>query len=142
MRLTVNYPQRPDRLVLRTELDWNRDVEPVSVVGTEAHFELEFPGPVLELKPCLREGGVVTWSKGPNYGITPNGSQRSLWPHFFGEAKGRVSDVLHVEFEGVTRSVRVYHPPGYDENSLRRFPVLYMQDGKNLFFPEEAFAGN
>jgi predicted alpha/beta superfamily hydrolase len=142
MRLTVNYPQRPERLVLRTELDWNRDVEPVSVVGTEAHFELELAGPVLELKPCLREHGVVTWSKGPNYGITPNGSQRSLWPYFFGEAKGRVSDVLQVEFEGVTRSVRVYHPPGYDENSLRRFPVLYMQDGKNLFFPEEAFAGN
>ena len=30
---------------------------------------------------------------------------------------------------------------GYHENSLRRVPVLYMQDGKNLFFPEEAFQG-
>lgn len=37
--------------------------------------------------------------------------------------------------------VCVYLPPGYDENTLRRYPVLYMQDGKNLFFPEEAFLG-
>jgi predicted alpha/beta superfamily hydrolase len=35
----------------------------------------------------------------------------------------------------------VYLPPGYHQNPLRRFPVLYMQDGKNLFFPEEAFEG-
>jgi len=25
---------------------------------------------------------------------------------------------------------------------LRRYPVLYMQDGRNLFFPEEAFGGH
>jgi hypothetical protein len=30
---------------------------------------------------------------------------------------------------------------GYDENTLNRFPVVYMQDGQNLFFPEEAFMG-
>ena len=37
--------------------------------------------------------------------------------------------------------IRVYLPPGYHQNPLRRFPVLYMQDGKNLFFPDEAFLG-
>ena len=36
--------------------------------------------------------------------------------------------------------VRVYLPPGYHENTLRRYRLLYMQDGKNLF-PEEAFLG-
>jgi predicted alpha/beta superfamily hydrolase len=37
--------------------------------------------------------------------------------------------------------VRVYQPPGYDENTLKRYPVLYMHDGTNLFFPEESFLG-
>ena len=32
-------------------------------------------------------------------------------------------------------------PPGYRENHLERYPVLYMHDGKNLFLPEEAFLG-
>jgi predicted alpha/beta superfamily hydrolase len=33
----------------------------------------------------------------------------------------------------------VYVPPMYDAQSERRFPVLYMQDGQNLFDPETSF---
>jgi enterochelin esterase-like enzyme len=35
----------------------------------------------------------------------------------------------------------VYLPAGYDENTCRNLPVIYMQDGRNLFFPQEAFLG-
>ncbi|HUP44981.1 MAG TPA: alpha/beta hydrolase-fold protein [Thermoanaerobaculia bacterium] len=40
---------------------------------------------------------------------------------------------------GNTREVVVYLPPGYDEREERRYPVLYMHDGQNLFEPERAF---
>jgi predicted alpha/beta superfamily hydrolase len=40
------------------------------------------------------------------------------------------------------RTISVWLPPGYDPDPARRFPVLYMQDGQNLFDPETAFAGN
>jgi predicted alpha/beta superfamily hydrolase len=33
----------------------------------------------------------------------------------------------------------VYTPPMYNAQSERRFPVLYMQDGQNLFDPETSF---
>ena len=33
----------------------------------------------------------------------------------------------------------VYLPPMYDEQPDRRFPLLYMQDGQNLFDPETSF---
>jgi predicted alpha/beta superfamily hydrolase len=33
----------------------------------------------------------------------------------------------------------VYLPPTYDSEPTRRFPVLYMQDGQNLFDPETSF---
>jgi predicted alpha/beta superfamily hydrolase len=33
----------------------------------------------------------------------------------------------------------VYIPPMYNDQSERRFPVLYMQDGQNLFDPETSF---
>lgn len=39
------------------------------------------------------------------------------------------------------RQLTVYLPPGYAE-SERRYPVLYMQDGQNLFEDERAFAGH
>ncbi|HEY3452427.1 MAG TPA: alpha/beta hydrolase-fold protein [Myxococcales bacterium] len=35
--------------------------------------------------------------------------------------------------EGVQRTVRVWLPDAYDSNSARRFPVLYLHDGQNLF---------
>jgi hypothetical protein len=142
MRICVNYPVTRGRLVLRTAHDWERELEPSSTTATQAWFDVEFETPTFELKPCLRDGATLHWSRGPNYVLTRHERDRGLWPYFFGDERGHVSDVLQVDFGGVTRAVRVYHPPGYDENTLRRFPVLYMQDGKNLFFPEEAFAGN
>ena len=33
----------------------------------------------------------------------------------------------------------VYVPPMYDAQPDRRYPVLYLQDGQNLFDPETTF---
>jgi predicted alpha/beta superfamily hydrolase len=40
------------------------------------------------------------------------------------------------------RDVIVYLPPGYDHDPSRRYPVLYLQDGQNLFDSATAFLGN
>lgn len=40
---------------------------------------------------------------------------------------------FHSRFLKTDRDVLVYLPPGYDANSGRRYPVLYLQDGQNLF---------
>jgi enterochelin esterase-like enzyme len=42
-----------------------------------------------------------------------------------------------------TRFLRVWLPPGYDdaENAGRRYPVLYLNDGQNLFEPSTSFNG-
>jgi predicted alpha/beta superfamily hydrolase len=37
------------------------------------------------------------------------------------------------------RDLIVYLPPGYDEEPERVYPVLYMQDGQNLFDPDTSF---
>jgi len=37
------------------------------------------------------------------------------------------------------RDVTVYLPPGYDADPRRRYPVLYMHDGQNLFDPDTAY---
>ncbi len=38
------------------------------------------------------------------------------------------------------RDVTVYLPPGYEENADRSYPVLYMNDGQNLFESETSSA--
>ena len=42
---------------------------------------------------------------------------------------------------GLDRDLAVYLPPSYGETD-RRYPVLYLQDGQNLFDPEASFAGS
>jgi len=42
-----------------------------------------------------------------------------------------------------TRFLRVWLPPGYDDpqNADRRYPILYLNDGQNLFEPTTSFTG-
>jgi len=42
---------------------------------------------------------------------------------------------------GNRRDVLVYLPPGYRRFSSRRYPVLYMHDGQNVFDAATSFAG-
>lgn len=39
------------------------------------------------------------------------------------------------------RHVDIWLPPEYNMQPERRFPVLYMHNGQNLFYPEESFSG-
>jgi predicted alpha/beta superfamily hydrolase len=59
---------------------------------------------------------------------------------------GRESVRYHLDFASQflqhPRTLAVWLPPGYDLDPERRYPVLYMQDGQNLFDAETAFAGN
>ena len=66
---------------------------------------------------------------------------RVVYPFFFSDARGRFSPLVEVESAILDRHhrLRVYLPPGYEENTLARYPFAYMQDGQNLFFPHEAF---
>ncbi len=70
------------------------------------------------------------------------------WRDFSGEREmfTVVGDIRrHKDFPsralGNTRSVLVYLPPGYDEDDSKRYPVLYMHDGQNLFDAGTSFIG-
>ena len=66
--LRVAYPAGRGRMVLRTEKDWDANLEPVAVSddGTVSTFELEADQPFLYFKPCLVESGATHWALGPN----------------------------------------------------------------------------
>lgn len=49
--------------------------------------------------------------------------------------KSFYSEVLNQD-----RTVDIYLPPSYAENTEKRYPVVYMHDGNNLFEAEESFA--
>jgi predicted alpha/beta superfamily hydrolase len=47
--------------------------------------------------------------------------------------------LLNSKLLGGERELIVYVPAGYDLETERRYPVLYMQDGQNLFDPETSY---
>jgi predicted alpha/beta superfamily hydrolase len=146
--LRLAYPSGRGRIILRTEIDWDKDVEPVSVSddATTSTFELEFDQPFLYFKPCLIDAnGQYHWSVGANkLLLMEEKDERVVYPHFFGSDQGRFSRLIEFPSAilGREHQLRVYLPPGYDENTLATYAVAFMQDGQNLFFPEEAFMGH
>jgi len=146
-KLRVAYPVGMGRMILRTELDWDQSIEPLSISedGNISTFELTADQPFLYCKPCLIEpNGTLHWSTGANtLVLMEEEDQRIMYPFFFASEQGRFSDLVEFPSQILGRNhyLRVYLPPGYDENTLATYPAAFMQDGQNLFFPEEAFLG-
>ena len=62
--LRVTYPAGDGQVTLRTEQDWDRDIEPVSVSddGHTSTFRIEAARPFVYFKPCL--DAVPQWCRG------------------------------------------------------------------------------
>lgn len=62
-----------------------------------------------------------------------------------GIASTQIGDVRvfnkQLKFQEQYRSIRVFLPSGYEQNKKRRYPVLYMFDGQNLFDKVTASVG-
>lgn len=142
--LRVCYPAGICSLVLRTDSDWERNIDPVDLSsdGNTTTFEVEAQKPFVYFKPCLIKNGTLHWSVGPNNLMFMAAAHpRTVYPYFFSDARGDFLPLIEIESAILGRShrLRVYLPPGYHENTLAHYPLAYMQDGQNLFFPHEAF---
>ncbi|HSF16719.1 MAG TPA: alpha/beta hydrolase-fold protein [Vicinamibacteria bacterium] len=137
-RIRVHYPLTSGgSVLLRTEADWDRNVEPTDGGSSHLDFRVESNAPFLYFKPVLRErANGIRWSVGENYLALSDERDREIYPYFDVDDRCSVCEIREAEYR-----YRVFYPPGYHENVLERFPVLYMHDAQNLFFREEAFQG-
>jgi predicted alpha/beta superfamily hydrolase len=142
----VIYPLKTGSIVLRTEHDWTRnlDADSVSDDGQICSFTVSSERPFLYCKPCLLDENGFKWAHGTNnlVVLTESGS-RDIYPFFFSKFRSEITPLIEIESSMLSRLhlLRVCLPPGYNENTLKCYPVVYMHDGKNLFFPDEAFKG-
>ncbi|MBI2682832.1 MAG: alpha/beta hydrolase [Acidobacteriales bacterium] len=63
-------------------------------------------------------------------------------PHDPDNPRLRTHSNFRSKFLPEHRDIVVYLPVGYDEHPTRHYPVLYLNDGQNLFDPTTAFGGN
>ena len=123
VRLRVNYPIGLEQLVLRTQMDWDKDVLPrvTDNAGSFAEFELETTLPFLYLKPCLRTPTGLQWAIGPNrLVVATRDDVHNLYPAFCSADEGKILDLITFESRILNRqhSLRVYLPAGYDGKHL------------------------
>jgi predicted alpha/beta superfamily hydrolase len=146
--IRVVYPTDGGRIALRTEENWdsNIDADCTRQNGCVSEFQIETERPYFYFKPVLlRDGGVATWSRGENFlAVTTSSAPLEIHPYFREDARCSVCELMPplASPSGAQHRFRVFLPPGYHENTLKKYPVLYMHDGHNLFFKEEAFVGN
>ncbi|HVH45461.1 MAG TPA: alpha/beta hydrolase-fold protein [Labilithrix sp.] len=73
-------------------------------------------------------------ARGPSYKVLP-GQTVDVYPYFIA-TKGTVAErwpKFESKARGNTRVIRTYVPPSYEENTRKRYPVVYMHDGQYLF---------
>ncbi len=92
-----------------------------------------------DFKPLINDS---VWSTGANYRVPAGDSVVHIYP-YFGPARGSFETIpaVHSQHLQNQRDIVVYLPPSYRENPLKRYPVLYMHDGQNLYQAGQAFGG-
>ena len=145
--IRVFYPTDGGRIALRTEENWHTNVDARSTEqnGCISEFQIEIERPYFYFKPVLLHNGATIWSRGENFlAIATSGAPLEIHPYFREDAHCSVCELMPplASSSGAQHRFRVFLPPGYYENTLKKYPVLYMHDGHNLFFKEEAFVGN
>ena len=118
-------------------MSWSKRV--AAKAGADNVWTYSWPDELGEvsMKPALGEkistGGIYKLAAGSTIDIYP----------FFGAPFGKVQLMPGIESPQLknTRSLRIYLPPSYGENTAKRYPVLYMHDGQNLFDAKTAAYG-
>lgn len=129
-RITVRGSKAP--------LSWNVGVNATWTTGNIWTYSWPDSAGDVEIKPLVND---VTWSTGANYRIKA-GTIVDIYP-FFSAPTGSMTFVSSIYSPqlGNSRSLRIYLPPSYYTNTLKRYPVLYMHDAQNLFSAATAFGG-
>src|SRR5256884_1258391 len=143
--IRVVYPAGDAKIVLRTEQNWDANIEPVGQNDCVSKFAIETERPYFYFKPVLLRVNTAQWSRGENFlAVATSGAPLDIHPYFIEDTRCSVCQVMPplASAAGREHRFRVFLPPGYHENTLKKYPVLYMHDGQNLFLKEEAFLGN
>lgn len=139
----VHYAAGKDGIRIRADkgaAGWSQGVPATLEAGPLNVWTFTWPDALgdVAMKPTLGEDKV---SIGGVYKLAA-GSTVDVYP-FFGAPFGKVTEFKYFASPQLNnkRSLRIYLPPSYGENAAKRYPVVYMQDGQNLFDARSATYG-
>jgi predicted alpha/beta superfamily hydrolase len=137
----IHYDAGKDAISVRGDKELSSRSQRVSAAaGAGQVWTATWPDALgdISIKPVLGANKVST---GGAYRIKA-GTTVDIYP-FFGPSTGQVTIVPEIVSPQLdnSRKLRIYLPPSYAENAAKRYPVLYMHDGQNLFDAKSAAYG-
>jgi predicted alpha/beta superfamily hydrolase len=139
----VHYPAGKEGIRIvgdKGPMSWSKSVPAQASGGPVNIWTYTWPDELgeVQMKPMLGDSKMAI---GGAYQLAP-GSTVDIYP-FFGAPFGKltiVKDFASPQLKN-SRALRIYLPPSYAENPAKRYPVLYMHDGQNLFDAKTASFG-
>jgi predicted alpha/beta superfamily hydrolase len=139
----VHYAAGKEAILIRADkgaAGWSQGVPAKPEGGPLNVWTFTWPDALgdIAMKPAL---GADKVSIGGVYKLAA-GSTVDIYP-FFGPPFGKVAEFKYFASPQLNnkRSLHIYLPPSYEENAAKRYPVIYMQDGQNLFDARTATYG-
>src|SRR5947209_6040132 len=83
--IRVVYPTDSARIMLRTEENWDSNIEAHSIQqdGCISEFQIETERPYFYFKPVLLRDGTTMWSRGENFlAVATSGAPSEIHPYF------------------------------------------------------------
>lgn len=118
---------------------------------SESLYRIDGIGEAGEQLEFVFNNGAGSWDNpigGGNYLTSldafqvQDGNVFSYEPPATVSAPQMVSQFINSTASGIPgRTIRIYLPRGYAENTTKRYPVLYLHDGQNVFDASTAFGG-
>jgi predicted alpha/beta superfamily hydrolase len=114
----------------KSPLSWYGGVNATWTAGNVWTYTIADSVGDVAFKPLINDS---TWSIGANYKVKA-GATVTVYP-YFQSRNGTLQKTYNFWSPqlGNSRTLIVYLPPSYTLNPLKRYPVLYMHDGQNLF---------
>lgn len=143
-----NHPQlglwRPDtiRLALQTDSSWSRTFE--FHAGVRLEYKItrgSWQNEAVNAEGVVLPNAILEVANDTTVAITI-----ANWKDFRHTVEGQITGTVayHRQMQGDgirPRDIIVWLPPSYANAPEKRYPVLYMHDGQNVFDPRTAFLG-
>src|SRR5438552_15520639 len=82
--IRVVYPTGDAKMVLRTEQNWDANIEPVGQNDSVSKFAIETERPYFYFKPVLLRDNTAQWSRGEIFlPVSTSGAPLDIHPYFF-----------------------------------------------------------
>jgi predicted alpha/beta superfamily hydrolase len=137
----IHYDAGKNGITVRSDkgpMSWDKGA--AATPGADKTWSYTWPDAMgdIVMKPVLGSDKVST---GGAYKLVA-GASVDIYP-FFGAPFGKLTIIPGFASPQLnnSRNLRIYLPASYEENPAKRYPVLYMHDGQNLFDAKTAAFG-